>query len=124
MCSLASLAYLPEQSDQTQKKREAIEYVMTLTGKSIGKEVVVTAYEHLVYEIETGNPVSVLYLSVAVLDIILTAGKVPHEISPVHEVDLISQEELDILELCGNCNLDVASALVIGNGTSLYASAP
>ena len=39
-----------------------------------------------------------LQLAVA-LDAVLTTGEVPHEITPIHEVALVRQEELDVLEL-------------------------
>ena len=97
---------------------------MTLSGQGIGQDLVVTAYEHPVNEVETCYPVSVLQFSVMVLDIILTTCKVPHEVSPVHEVNLISQEELDVFCLCGYGQLDVVTALVVCNRTAFYASAP
>ena len=31
------------------------------------------------------------------LDIVLTTGKVPHEIAPIHVIDLVAEEEFQIL---------------------------
>ena len=64
LCSLPVLSYLPEQSHQTQYKWEAVEYVVSLTCPCIGKQIVVSSYEFAVNEVETGNPVSVFFLSV------------------------------------------------------------
>ena len=42
-----------------------------------------------------------LQFSVA-LDIVLSTSEVPHEVAPVHEVTLVTQEESDVLQLCGH----------------------
>ena len=33
------------------------------------------------------------------LNVVLTSGKVPHEVAPVHEVALIGEEEADVVNL-------------------------
>ena len=80
---------------------------MSLSCKRIRQQIVVTAYKQLVYEVESCNPIAVLHLTVTVLVVILTSGKIPHEISPVHEVDLIPEEELKVFGLCGHGNLNI-----------------
>ena len=39
-----------------------------------------------------------LELTVA-LNIILATGKVPHEVTPVHEIALVREEETDVVDL-------------------------
>ncbi|CUQ49199.1 Uncharacterised protein [Segatella copri] len=39
-----------------------------------------------------------LWLTIA-LNVVLTAGKVPHEVAPVHEVALVREEEADVVKL-------------------------
>ena len=56
------------------------------------------AYQQVVDERNTGNPVTMFYFATA-LDVVLPSGKVPHKVSPVHEIQLIGKEELDILPL-------------------------
>ena len=38
------------------------------------------------------------------LQVVLTSGKVPHKVAPVHEVALVGDEETQVLELCWNLN--------------------
>ena len=97
---------------------------MSLSGQRFGQHFVVTAYKHLVNKVDACYPVSVLHLPVTVLNVVLTTGKVPHEISPVHEIDLISQEELYVICLCRHDHFNIVSTLVICGGTALYASTP
>ena len=52
----------------------------------------------VVKPVETGYPVAVLEFTIA-LKVVLTTCKVPHEISPIHEVALIGEEEADVLQL-------------------------
>ena len=58
------------------------------------------------------------------LNVILTSGKVPHEITPVHVVQLVDEEELDVIPLCRNLHHNHFSTLVVGNLTSFYSSQP
>ena len=44
-----------------------------------------------------GNPVAGGDPSVA-LDIVLTTGKIPHEVAPVHIVDLVTEQEFQVVE--------------------------
>ena len=64
-----------------------------------------------------------LQLTVA-LDIVLTAGEVPHEIAPIHEVDLIGEEEADVLQLRGHLHHNRLSAAVEGHFIALHATHP
>ena len=63
----------------------------------VGQQVLI-AQTCIVNERNTCNPVAMLQLAIS-LNIVLTTSKVPHEITPVHKVALIGEEESDILEL-------------------------
>ena len=54
------------------------------------------------------------------LNVILTAGKVPHEVTPVHEVTLIRQEEADILNEGRHLHLYYLAAAVIVRDITFY----
>src|SRR5574344_1767623 len=47
---------------------------------------------------ESCNPVAMFYFS-ATFEVVLTADKVPHKVSPIHKVELIGEEELEVFEL-------------------------
>ena len=64
----------------------------------IGQQRLV-AQTSIVEERETGNPVAVFQFTMT-LDIVLATGEVPKEITPVHPVTLIGEEEFQILHLC------------------------
>ena len=63
----------------------------------IWKQILVTQ-TGVIDEGDTREPVAVFHLSVT-LDVVLTAGEVPHEVAPVHEVTLVGEEETDVLQL-------------------------
>lgn len=56
--------------------------------------------KQVVDEIETGNPISISSIAVS-LYIILASGKVPHKITPVHEIDLIIDKETHVFHKSG-----------------------
>ena len=58
------------------------------------------------------------------LDIVLTAGKVPHEISPIHEIHLVGEEELDVFPLGRNLHHQHLSALVVRYLATFYTTQP
>ena len=61
---------------------------MSLVLLEVVRELALVAETQVVKERYSRNPVSVLQLSIA-LQVVLTTGKVPHEVAPVHEVALI-----------------------------------
>ena len=83
----ASLAMvsLPEESDQTENQRQTVEYIMTFIVFEILRKQFLVTYQQVVDKRNTGDPVAVLDFS-ATLYVILPSGKVPHEVTPVHEV--------------------------------------
>ena len=64
-----------------------------------------------------------LHLTVT-LNIVLATYEVPHEVTPVHEVHLIADEELDIVELCGHLDLLLLSAHINNSLTAFDATYP
>ena len=92
---------LPEEPYQAENQRQAVEYIMPLVILEILWEQFLIAYEQVVDERNAGNPVAMFYFSGA-LYVVLPSGKVPHEVTPVHEVQLVGEEELDILPLGGH----------------------
>ena len=103
---------LPEQTHESEYQRQTIEDIVPLVGTKFRRQFALVAQTEFVQEGNTRYPVAMLPLSVA-LQVILTSGKVPHEITPVHEVDLITQEETQILQHGWSLHLDhISTALV------------
>ena len=96
---------------------------MSLVVLQVTRQEFLVANQDIINEWNTSNPVTMFDFSIA-LNIILTTGKVPHEITPVHEVYLIGKEELDVFPLGRDCNHQHFSALVIGYLTSFDATQP
>ena len=89
---------LPEESDQSENQRQTVEYIVPFVVLEILRKQFLVTYKYVIYERDTGDPVAVFYLP-ATLYVILPSGKVPHEITPVHEVQLVGEEEFDIFPL-------------------------
>ena len=49
------------------------------------------------------------------MQVVLASGKVPHEVAPVHPVELVGEEELDVFPLRGHVHHYHVSALVVGH---------
>ena len=58
------------------------------------------------------------------LYIVLTSGEVPHEVTPVHVVQLVDEEELDVVPLRRNLYHQHLSTLVVGDLASFYSAQP
>ena len=104
---------LPEQSNDTEQQRQTVEHVVALIFlKFIGEQALV-AQSCIIDEGDTRDPVAVLQFAIA-LDVVLTSGKVPHEVAPVHEVALIAEEEENVLQLRRCAHHDGLTATVVG----------
>ena len=89
---------LPEEADKAEQERQAVEDVAALVFlQRIGHEVLV-AIEGVVDEGEACDGIAMLEFAVA-LQVVLSAGEVPQEVTPVHEVHLIGQEEAEVSPL-------------------------
>ena len=71
---------------------------MSLVFAQIGGELRLIAVEGVVNEGDTGDPLAVIELTVA-LYVVLTAGKVPHKVAPIHEIHLVGEEEAEVVPL-------------------------
>ena len=69
---------------------------MTLVVSNVRRHILLRTYQNLVDKLDTGDPVTIQYLPMA-LDVVLTSGEVPHEITPIHEIELVCEEEAEIL---------------------------
>ena len=91
---------LPQQAHQTEQQRQHIEHVAALVActEVIGKQTLV-AKTQIIDKWYAAYPVAVVYLSLC-RDVVLASGKVPHKVAPIHVVDLIIEEELQIFDKC------------------------
>ena len=117
------LAGLPEESEQTQQQRQAVEDVASLVLAQLAGHTALVAQAQVVEEGDAREPVAVLQFSVA-LDVVLSAGEVPHEVAPVHEVDLRGEEDADVLQLGGHFHQEGLATAVEGNLSADDASQP
>ena len=93
---------LPEYAYETQQKRQTVEHVMSLVVSQLSRQLrLVGTDQPVVYEVKPGYPVAFVGTAVA-LQVVLPAGKVPHEITPVHIVHLIGQEETNVFHKRGH----------------------
>ena len=120
--ALVAAESLPEKAEQTEEERQHIEHVVSLILLQFVGQLFLVAIYGIVDEGDTSEPVAVFLLTIALIAV-LTAGKVPHEIAPVHEVDLIGYEEVQIVPLRGHLAiLEVATRSGIVDITELDVS--
>ena len=89
---------LPEHAEESEQQGQAVEDVVSLVFAQIGGEFRLIAVEGVVNEGDTGDPLAVIELAVA-LYVVLTAGKIPHKVAPVHEIHLVGEEEAEVVPL-------------------------
>ena len=114
---------LPEKADESQNQGQAIEDIASLVLAQFGGKLALVAQTKVIKEGDTGNPVAMFPFAMS-LNVILTAGKIPHKIAPVHEIDLIAQEETYVLKHGGHLNLNQLATTVIGDSIALNPSQP
>ena len=88
---------LPQQSDDTHEQRQHVEHVVSLVALAqvIGQQALV-AQAGIVDERDARNPVAVGDFAHA-LEVVLATGKVPHEVAPVHVIQLVIYKEAQVL---------------------------
>ena len=91
---------------------------MSLVVFQFLRQEALVAHQPVVDERDTGNPVAVFNFSAA-LYVVLASGEVPHEVAPVHPVELVGEEELDVFPLCGHVYHNHVAAFVIGHIVTL-----
>ena len=96
---------------------------MSLIIFQIARQESLVAHQEVIDKRYTRNPVTMFYLSLT-LKIILTSGKVPHKVSPVHEVHLIDEEELDVFPLGRHLHHNHFATLIERYGLTFYAAQP
>ena len=96
---------------------------MSLVVLQVVGQVVLIAETPVVKPFETSNPVTLLQSAVA-LNIVLTTGKVPHEITPIHEVALVRKEKLEVIPLRGDLNLHGLATAVVVDDIALNTTHP
>ena len=94
---------------------------MSLVVLQTVRQECLVAYEHIVNERNTRNPVTVFNFALT-LNVVLSSCKVPHEVSPVHIVHLIYKEELDVFPLSRNLHHNHFATLVVRNLLTLYSA--
>src|SRR5882724_10412981 len=69
---------------------------------AVGHIFLVASEKCIVNKRNTAYPVSIAHVARGkALDIVFLAGKIPHEIAPVHPVELVAEEETDIIAHAG-----------------------
>ena len=77
----------------------------------------------IVDERNSGQPVTVFQFAIT-LYVVLPSGKVPHEITPVHEVNLVTEEETQVFALRRYLYHYHLSALVVRHLLAFHAAHP
>ena len=90
---------------------------MALVVDDVVRHIVLRANHEGVDGFDARDPVAVQDLAGA-LDVILSAGEVPHEVAPVHEVQLVAHEEDEVLREGGlHGRLRLAHQLILDRRT-------
>ena len=114
---------LPEQSDKSQQQRQTVEHVVSLIFLQFLRQLALVAKHPVVDKRDTRYPVAVLRLSTT-LQVILSTGKVPHEVAPVHEVALVREEETYVVPLCRHLHSHLLATAVVGHVSTRNATQP
>ena len=85
---------------------------MTFVFLQFSRQQTLIAKHRIINKRNTGNPVAFRYFSIR-LQVILTTGEIPHKIAPVHEIDLISEEETQVFAKSRTIVRFLLSAIVI-----------
>ena len=117
------LISLPEEADETQQQGQTVEYIMSLVLFQFGGQFALVAQTGIVDERNSGQPVTVFQFAIT-LYVVLAAGKIPHEIPPIHEVNLVTEEEAQVFGLRRYLYHYHLSALVVRYLLAFYAAHP
>ena len=95
------LVSLPEQTGDTEQKREHEEHIVPLvTFAEVAWQQRLVAESRVVDKRDTRNPVAVSDFA-GTLDIVLPTHKIPHKVAPIHVIELVVEEESEVLEESG-----------------------
>ena len=95
---------------------------MTLVLLQVAWQLTLVAKASVVDGRETCQPVAMLQFAIS-LDVVLTSCEIPHEVAPVHEVELIAEEELHIVGLGRNLHAS-ALCIFVRNGLAFHTTEP
>ena len=85
---------LEEQAQQAQQQRQQVIMVLAFVVAQGGRRVVLVAQAQLVQRTDAALPVAEEQVVGRLpVDVVLPAGEIPHEITPVHPVQLVVEEE-------------------------------
>ena len=87
---------------------------MSLVVLQFLRQQTLVAHQEVVNERDTCDPVTMFYFSAA-LQVVLASGEVPHEVAPIHPVELVGEEELDVFPLCRHVHHNHCPALIVGD---------
>ena len=105
---------LVEQADQTQQEGEEIVGVAAAVLRHLARQAVLRSDVHPVDPADAREPVAVDDQLARGLDVALAAHEVPHEVAPVHVVELVGEEILHVLGERGFDDDLLFVAVVIG----------
>src|SRR5574344_1028700 len=96
---------------------------MSLILLQIVRQLTLVTQSCIIKQRNTCYPVSVFQLTVT-LQVVLTSCKVPHKVTPIHEVTLVREEEAQVLGLCRNLDHHIFSTTVVRNLRTINATHP
>ena len=62
---------------------------------NIIRHIILRTDQNRINKRNTGNPVTIQHLAIS-LNIVLPTGEIPHEVTPIHEIHLIAEEETQV----------------------------
>src|SRR5512133_2192046 len=101
----------PYKSEQQGKKKIGVSRLVVL---HVFRHIVYCACARFVKEFYAGYPVAVHGSAVA-LDIVLPSAEVPHEVSEIHESELVPEHVSEVLSKSGNAKGGALAALGISD---------
>jgi len=89
-------------ADNPQQERQQVVFIVPFAVGDLGCNVVLRpqAKDRPVYKFDSGDPVPFGNSAIS-LDIVLPAGEIPHEITPVHKINLVVKQEFQVVEQRG-----------------------
>ena len=109
-----ALAALPYHTDDTQQERQHVIHIVSLVVAQFGRQLRLVTQHGIVDSRNTADPVTLRYITIR-LQVVLTSCKVPHEVAPVHEVHLVTEEEAHILAKRRTITRLITSAVLIAH---------
>ena len=90
---------LPKQADESEQQRKHVEHVASGVVFQVVGEHILVAETGVVDKRNAADPVAVVDFALT-LQVVLTAGKIPEEVAPIHVIELVLEEVAYILREC------------------------